>query len=92
MILNPEKDLQIACDEWLEARALFMSGSGTRSFEDFSAASEKLFAAFVRDFRSEDFAVLNRAFRSFRGCLVQASKSPGAYPAWRPERNLRNRN
>ena len=89
MILNSEKEMRIACDEWLQVREHCIGGSGAKPPDEYRAASERLFAAFVRDFRSEDFTFIARAFTSFRGKLVDASEGPRAYPAWWPEKNLR---
>jgi hypothetical protein len=88
MVPNSEKEMRIACEQWLEARARLISGSGAQTLEEYGAASEKLFAAFIRDFRSEDFAVLVGAFRSFRGRLAEASDGSRGYPAWWPETSL----
>lgn len=89
MILNSEKEMHIACDEWLQVRKHCSGGSVAKLLDEYCATSERLFAAFVRDFGSEDFTFIARAFRSFRGKLVETSEGPRAYPAWWPERNLR---
>ena len=91
MVLNSEKEMRIACEEWLQAREYFMRRSGVQLLEEYRAASERLFAAFISDFRIEDFAVLTWAFKSFRWCLVKSDDSPRAYPAWSPESGLRTR-
>ena len=50
MVLNSEKEMRIACEQWLHAREHFMRGSGVQFPEDYRAASERLFAAFISDF------------------------------------------
>jgi hypothetical protein len=89
MVLNSEKEMHIACEQWLQVRESFMTGAGIQHLEEYRAASERLFAAFVRDFGIEDFAVLARAFKSFRWFLVRSGDGPRTYPAWSPKNGLR---
>jgi len=89
MIKNSEKEMHIASEQWLHTREHCISGSGASVLDEYREASERLFAAFVRDFRSEDFTFIARAFTTFRGKLVETSGAPRAYPAWWPEKNLR---
>ena len=91
MVLNSEKEMRIACEQWLHAREHFMCGSGVQLLEEYRAASERLFAAFISDFGIEEFAVLIWAFKSFRWCLVKSDDGPCAYPAWSPESGLHTR-
>jgi len=91
VILNFEKELRIACEEWLHVREQFMSGSSAELLDEYRTASERLFAAFISDFQIEDFAILSWAFKSFRWCLVKSAVSARAYPAWSPEHGLRKR-
>jgi len=60
MILNSEDGMQIACDEWLQVREHCISGAGAGLMSDYRAPSERLFAAFIRDFHCEDFTVMAR--------------------------------
>jgi hypothetical protein len=91
MVLSSEKEMHIACEQWLCARKHIMRGAGAELLEEYCAASERLFAAFIRDFRSEDYAVVAHAFRTFRGCLAESGDGPRAYPAWSPEKSLRTK-
>jgi hypothetical protein len=89
MIKNSEKEMRIACDEWLHAREQCISGMGAEHLDNYRAASERLFAAFIRDFQTNDFVLMAQAFRNFRGGLANTSDGLRAYPAWWPEKNLR---
>ena len=88
MTLVRDKEMEIACDQWLKARECFMKSFAVKPLEQYRRASERLFAAFASDWPNEDYPSLSKAFRTFRQMLVEIHDSSGGYPAWWPEGNF----
>jgi hypothetical protein len=81
-------EMELACEQWLKARERFMTSFGAEPPQPYRLASERLFAAFVRDWPGDDFPALSRAFQEFRQALVETHDSRPGYPAWWPEKSL----
>lgn len=89
MGLTPEKEMQHACEQWLEARERLHDGEGTGGLHGYREAGRRLFAAFASEWTGDDARLLS-AYRSFQEALVEGRKRRFSTPA-RPEKTPRSK-
>jgi len=90
MGLTPEKEMQHACDQWLEAREPFHGGRGIHGLGAYREANRRLLAAFVSDWTCDDPKLLSDAYCSFQKALVEGCERRFSTPA-QPEKTPRSK-